>query len=78
MTSGFFSTGTFAGTLRLTNHLALVTENRLQFAESGSPLMSYALGVRVFGRRWAVELGGNLGPYDSFVAPWVNFSWHWG
>jgi hypothetical protein len=50
--SGFFSTGTFAGTLRLTNHLALVTENRLQFAESGSPLMSYGLGVRVFGKHW--------------------------
>jgi hypothetical protein len=68
--SGFFSTGTFAGTLRLTNHLAFVTENRLQFAERGSPQMSYGLGVRVFGKQWAVV------PTPSMIrqipSPWKN------
>jgi len=72
MTSGFFSTGTFAGTLRLTNHLALVTENRLQFAESGSPLMSYDQTdsqplEEHPGLRASVKLAGNY----AFLAPWT-------
>ncbi|WP_143196169.1 hypothetical protein [Archangium sp. Cb G35] len=73
---------TLSGNLRLSQRVALVTENWLMptFIESGNsqlPMIN-SLAVRLFGESWAVDLGGIRVPGLSLPIPWVDFAYNFG
>jgi hypothetical protein len=72
--------GNVSGHLRLTQHLAAVTEHWVFL--SPSPFadkvpMINMLSLRVMGKNWSVDLGAARIPSSIFV-PWADLSWHWG
>ena len=72
--------GNVSGHLRLTRHLAAVTENWVFLSPSPfiDPLpMVNTLALRIMGQRWSVDLGAVRYAGPNFL-PWVDLSWHWG
>lgn len=72
--------GNVSGHLRLTRHLAAVTENWVflgstPFAEE-LPMFN-TLALRIMGQHWSVDLGAVRLPGSHFL-PWLDLSWHWG
>ncbi len=75
-----------SGSLRLTRGLALVTENWIitrsdgyndSFYSTSNPYVVLSLAARIFGERWAVDVGALRIPDANIPVPWVNFSYHW-
>ncbi|WP_375772440.1 hypothetical protein NR798_16640 [Archangium gephyra] len=74
--------GTLSGNVRLSQRVALVTENWL-LASSGVSVngqlpMLNSLAVRLFGESWAVDLGGIYVPGFPIPVPWLDFSYNFG
>jgi hypothetical protein len=74
---------TLSGNLRLGQHWALVSENWLipAFISTGSgqqlPMLN-SLAVRIFGKNWAVDVGGIRVPYVPIPIPWLDFAYNFG
>jgi hypothetical protein len=72
---------TLSGNLRVSQRVALVTENWLfpTFGSTGGQLpMLNSLAVRLFGESWAVDLGGIRVPGLGIPVPWVDFAYNFG
>jgi hypothetical protein len=72
--------GNVSGQLRMTQHLAAVTEHWVFL--SPSPFadrvpMINMLALRILGQRWSVDVGAARLPGSLFL-PWADLSWHWG
>ena len=63
-----------AGQLRVSEHVALVTENWLLAVDSfglGSA------GVRLFNSKFSIDLGLIHDFGDFYALPWIDTTWHW-
>ncbi|AKJ02313.1 hypothetical protein ATI61_108298 [Archangium gephyra] len=72
---------TISGNLRVSQRVALVTENWLMPTigiTSGQLPMLNSLAVRLFGESWAVDLGGIRVPGLAIPIPWVDFAYNFG
>ncbi len=73
---------TLSGNLRVSQRVALVTENWLMptlIASGNNQLpMLNSLAVRLFGENWAVDLGGIRVPGLPIPIPWLDFAYNFG
>ncbi|MFY0565909.1 hypothetical protein ACN28E_18960 [Archangium lansingense] len=71
-----------SGNVRVTQRLALVTENwlvpNLDVNLGGELPMLNSLAVRIFGESWAVDLGAIRVPGTIIPIPWVDFAYNFG
>lgn len=74
--------GTLSGNIRVSQRVALVTENWLLMSSGvsmgGQLPMLNSLAVRLFGERWAVDLGGIRVPGLPIPIPWLDFAYNFG
>ena len=73
---------TLSGNIRVSQRVALVTENWLLIAPGASlngqlPMLN-SLAVRLFGESWAVDLGGIYVPGSPIPIPWLDFAYNFG
>ena len=72
---------TLSGNVRLSQRVALVTENwlipTLGTSTSELPMLN-SLAVRLFGESWAVDLGGIRVPGLPIPIPWLDFAYNFG
>jgi hypothetical protein len=73
-----------SGNLRLTQRVALVTENWVipslfdnSYGQQQLPMIN-SLAVRMLGERWAVDLGLIRVPQVGFPIPWLDFTYNFG
>lgn len=72
---------TLSGNVRMSQRLALVTENWLMpaYISSNSELpMLNSLALRIFGQQWAVDIGAVRVPGAPFPIPWLDFAYNFG
>ncbi|WPB73872.1 hypothetical protein KYC5002_33150 [Archangium violaceum] len=72
---------TLSGNVRLSQRVALVTENWLiptLGTGTGDLPMLNSLAVRLFGESWAVDLGGIRVPGLPIPIPWLDFAYNFG
>ena len=74
---------TLSGNLRVSQRLALITENWLvptlnQQNAVVDFLMFNSLALRIFGERWAVDVGAIRVPYWATPIPWLDFTYNFG
>jgi hypothetical protein len=74
---------TLSGNVRVGQNVALVSENWLipGFISPGAtgelPMLN-SLAVRIFGKQWAVDIGGIRVPNVPIPIPWLDFAYNFG
>jgi hypothetical protein len=70
-----------SGNVRMTQTLALVTENwlmpTLSLSDNQLPMIN-SLALRIFGEHWSVDLGGIRIPEVPIPIPWLDFTYNFG
>ena len=70
-----------SGNARVTQNLALVTENWLfptAPTPDALPFMINSLALRVLLDRWTLDVGGIRVPGSYIPVPWLDVAWSWG
>jgi hypothetical protein len=73
---------TLSANVRVGQNLALVTENWMipafMSSAGGQLPMLNSLALRIFGKQWAVDVGGIRVPGSPIPIPWLDFAYNFG